>query len=122
MIMHECSHIGCTELIPFNVRYCDKHKKQKSHEAIKAHKMNDKFFRFYQSTQWRKTSLLYRERNPFCEICLRHGKHTLGTSVDHIKSLKLGGDPYDWNNLQTLCPKCHNYKTRQEQKNYINIT
>lgn len=119
MIMHECSHVGCKELIPYNVRYCDKHRKQESHETMQSHKRNDKFWGFYQSTQWRKTSLLYRERNPFCETCLSHGKHTLGTSVDHIKSLKLGGDPYDWSNLQTLCPKCHNKKTREEQKHYI---
>ncbi len=43
MIMHECSHVGCTELIPFNVRYCEKHKKQKAHEVIQSHKRNDKF-------------------------------------------------------------------------------
>ncbi len=57
MIMHECSHVGCTELIPYNVRYCEKHKKQKSREAIKAHKRNDPFWGFYQSTQWRKTEM-----------------------------------------------------------------
>ena len=121
MIMHECSHVGCTALIPYNVRYCEKHKKEKAHEAIKAHKRNDPFWGFYQSQQWRKTSRLYREQFPWCAECLRNGKHTLGTSVDHIKSLKLGGDPYNWNNLQTLCPKCHNKKTKKEQKSYNNM-
>lgn len=122
MIMHECSHVGCTALIPYNVRYCDKHKKQKSHETIKAHKRNDKFWGFYQSTQWRKTRNAYMDGHPWCEECLRNGHHKLATSIDHVKPLKLcdKNEQLNFDNLQSLCAKCHNYKTRQEQKSYIN--
>lgn len=122
MIMHECSHVGCTQLIPYNVRYCDKHKRQKAHETIKAHKRNDPFWGFYQSTQWRKTRNAYMDGHPWCEECLRNGRHKLATSVDHIKPLKLcdKNEQLSFDNLQSLCPSCHNYKTRQEQKSYIN--
>lgn len=116
-----CSHAGCHALIDYSETYCEKHRKQKSHETMLKHKRNDQFEALYHSSQWRKTSLLYREHNPFCEKCLTNGKHTFGTSVDHIKSLKLGGDPFDWDNLETLCAKCHNKKTREEQKYYKSI-
>jgi len=120
MIMHECSHVGCTELIPYNVRYCDKHRKQKAHETMQSHKKNDKFFRFYQSTQWRKTRNAYMDGHPWCGICLLHGKHKLATSVDHIKPLKLcdEDEQLSFDNLQSLCASCHNFKTRQEQELY----
>lgn len=122
MIMHECSHVGCTELIPYNVRYCDKHRKQESHKVIQSHKRNDKFWGFYQSTQWRKTRNAYMDGHPWCEECLRNGRHKLATSIDHIKPLKLcdEDEQLSFDNLQSLCPSCHNYKTRQEQKSYIN--
>lgn len=36
--------------------------------------------------------------------------------VDHVEELKDGGDPYDLNNLETLCKKCHSIKTHEEKK------
>ncbi|WP_432765536.1 HNH endonuclease signature motif containing protein [Lentilactobacillus otakiensis] len=60
--------------------------------------------------------------HPWCEECLRNGRRKLSTSVDHVKPLKLcdEDEQLNFDNLQSLCPKCHNYKTRQEQKSYIN--
>ncbi|MBO2714488.1 hypothetical protein GTP11_15710 [Lactiplantibacillus plantarum] len=40
----------------------------------------------------------------------------LATSVDHIVPLFLGGDPYDWNNLQSLCDYHHSLKSQQERE------
>lgn len=36
--------------------------------------------------------------------------------ADHIKSIALGGDEWDINNLQTLCMKCNKIKTKKDQK------
>ena len=36
--------------------------------------------------------------------------------VDHIAPLKAGGAPYDLDNLQALCRRCHIQKTAVENK------
>jgi 5-methylcytosine-specific restriction protein A len=41
---------------------------------------------------------------------------TPGEVVDHIKELKDGGDPWDVDNLMTLCKSCHAKKTGEEVK------
>jgi 5-methylcytosine-specific restriction endonuclease McrA len=38
--------------------------------------------------------------------------------VDHIKALINGGAMWDKDNLQILCPKCHNVKTKQDMAEY----
>ena len=38
---------------------------------------------------------------------------------DHIHAIKMGGHPFDHNNLQTLCQVCHKKKTKQDMK-YMN--
>ena len=34
--------------------------------------------------------------------------------IDHIKPIKMGGDPLDINNQQTLCYPCHKKKTKKD--------
>ena len=36
--------------------------------------------------------------------------------VDHVKPIKDGGSPTDWDNLQSLCQTCHNQKTKRDTK------
>lgn len=45
-----------------------------------------------------------------CSIC--HGRRAL--QVDHIIPLQMGADPFDKDNLRTLCKECHKAKTRLE--------
>lgn len=45
---------------------------------------------------------------PFCRVCGRPSE-----TVDHIIPKAWGGTD-DRNNLQGLCKRCHNKKTRQE--------
>ena len=54
--------------------------------------------------------------NPLCAECDRHTLVTPGEVVDHVKELKDGGDPWDVDNLQTLCKECHAKKTGEEVK------
>lgn len=53
--------------------------------------------------------------NPLCEECLRHGRITLATLVDHIVPIKKGGACLDMDNLQSMCDSCHNRKTAKER-------
>ena len=40
-----------------------------------------------------------------------------GFVVDHIHPIALGGDEWDLNNLQTLCPACNKIKTKEDAAN-----
>lgn len=120
---HYCHHAGCRQLIDYDETYCDKHKSDNhKYTSVKELKAAEPFYDLYHSTRWRRTSQLYRKDNPLCEQCLRDkdcNKTTivrLGTSVDHIVALKDGGNPWDWNNLQTLCALHHNRKTKLENE------
>lgn len=124
---HYCHHAGCRKLIDYDKTYCDKHQSDKrKHVSVKELKASEPFYNLYHSTRWTRTSLLYRREHPICEQCLRDkdsnkdGQSTtivrLGASVDHIVALKDGGDPYNWNNLQTLCALHHNRKTKLENE------
>lgn len=68
----------------------------------------------YNSTKWRKFRRLYIVDNPLCEECKRNGKVTEGKDIDHITPIRFGGEPFDFNNLQTLCKTCHNKKSGRE--------
>lgn len=110
-----CAHGGCSVLVPFNQRYCNKHTKDR-YVPRERQIVTQPYYKLYHSSRWGETSRAYRAANPLCEECLRHGKQSLATSVDHIKALKDGGDPWDDSNLQSLCARCHNRKTVQENK------
>ena len=119
-----CSHSGCKRLVNLNERYCSKHKPKDSHVS----KTSDRANEIHSSNRWRKTSRLYREANPICEACLRAlkegdqsrekraGMINLATSVDHIVPLFAGGEPYDWDNLQSLCDYHHALKSQRERE------
>ena len=55
---------------------------------------------------------MYLAAHPLCEKCLKEGRYTKATVVDHIKPHR--GDPklfWDPDNWQTLCKRCHDKKT-----------
>lgn len=70
--------------------------------------------KIYQSQKWRKLRKWFFVNNPLCAECLRNGTVKEGTDVDHITPIRLGGEVYDENNLQTLCKSCHNRKSAKE--------
>lgn len=61
-----------------------------------------------------RTRILRRDKG-LCQECLRNGKPTEATKVDHITPLHLGGDDND-ENLQGLCKPCHDAKTAEENR------
>ena len=62
--------------------------------------------------RWNRRFREYRE-----ELKDRYGdpyEHDLGLEVDHIERVADGGHPFDPANLQTLCSRCHQKKTSEE--------
>ena len=65
--------------------------------------------KFYQTTQWRKLRNMFIKDNPLCVVC-----ESIAEVVDHIVSIRDGGDPRSWSNLQSMCHRCHNKKSGRE--------
>ena len=70
----------------------------------------------YHSYKWKKLRQAYAEKNPLCEHCLRYDIYERVAVVDHVFEILDGGEPFDYNNLQSLCRSCHSRKTNQEAK------
>lgn len=70
---------------------------------------------FYQSRKWRSLRKLKLERSPLCEECQRKGILTPAQMVDHIVPINKGGAPLDFDNLQSLCNRCHAAKSARDK-------
>jgi len=65
------------------------------------------------SHKWPAVRRIVFERDAWrCVQCGRAGR----LECDHVTPLDRGGDPWDPNNLQTLCRACHIEKTRHENR------
>tara|TARA_R110000737_G_scaffold86520_2_gene119244 strand:+ start:311 stop:667 length:357 start_codon:yes stop_codon:yes gene_type:complete len=70
----------------------------------------------YQTKQWKSLRKYHIQRNPLCKHCKdQDGVVAGGNVVDHIQPVRQGGSPYDARNLQTLCDRHHNIKSRSER-------
>ena len=70
--------------------------------------------KLYQSRKWRRFRKWFFQHYPLCAECLRNGVVKEGRDVDHIQPIRLGGEIYDLDNLQTLCKSGHNRKSGRE--------
>jgi 5-methylcytosine-specific restriction enzyme A len=105
-----CKMINCNELID-KPGYCEAHKKESNPFKHLDNKKTNETISFYRSSQWTKTSLLFRKLQPLCQDCLRVGKVTAGTLVHHDPELTYllanNMNPYSFEYLETLCFNCH---------------
>jgi 5-methylcytosine-specific restriction protein A len=107
-----CSNPGCSELT--NEAYCTIHKAQ--HDKLRG----SSYDRGYDN-RWRKYRIIFLREHPLCEICLKEGKITQATDIDH--RLPHRGDKklfWDESNLQALCHSCHSRKTAMEDGGFNN--
>lgn len=106
-----CRHPGCGQLVFDGAGYCVKHKRPSSNWA--APERGSSHSRGY-GWQWQKLRKLILARdNGLCQACLKFGRVTEATHVDHIAPKARGGtDTLD--NLQALCEECHKAKTAAE--------
>ena len=106
-----CRHPGCPELI--NETFCEKHKRE-DNKIYNQYKRDELSRTFYRTQRWIETRKKKLHISPFCEECQRNGTMVVGKIVDHIVPIKQGGEPYDLDNLQTLCWSCHSRKSIEE--------
>lgn len=107
-----CRHGWCNKTATTSKGYCDAHQKQawKEEAAKNRHRT-----RFYDSTNWRKVRDTYRLAYPLCALCESRGVFTQMKFVDHITPIREGGGAFNWDNLQSLCERCHNEKRGEER-------
>ena len=64
--------------------------------------------------QWDKVRAYALTRdNYLCQPCMKQGRLTPATAVDHIQNKASGGTD-DMDNLQAICTDCHTRKTTWE--------
>ena len=104
-----CGHPGCPNLIPAGQKYCEQHKQP---ESMRPSRLNGNL---YATARWKRLRQRVLAAEPFCRECMKAGKATIATDVDHIVDHK--GDEglfWDEDNLQPLCHSHHSKKTRDE--------
>lgn len=76
------------------------------------------FSKFYNARKWRNTAKAHKLKHPFCVDCEKEGIVAAVKVTDHVRGLGFlmdnGLDPYDYNELQSLCEKHHNIKSGKE--------
>lgn len=108
-----CKQPGCPNMVEPGKLYCPEHLKMHPEVTRSASA------RGY-NRKWQKASKAFLHAHPLCEECLKHGRYTKATVVDHIVPHR--GDPklfWDQSNWQSLCKACHDKKTRNEDHNPV---
>lgn len=107
-----CKNTRCPNLVSGPGAYCEVHKKVEAQHKEESRQTSHE--RGY-STAWRKARKGYLAKHPLCVDCLRDGRTTAATVVDHIIDHK--GDKelfWDSENWQPLCKTHHDRKTVRE--------
>lgn len=108
--LRPCRKPGCGRLT--REGYCPEHKPQKA-ERRESAQWHDWYSRKIWTDDLRPAQLM---RQPFCRACLDRGVRTRASVVDHVVPFRgnwaLFVDPV---NHQSLCKRCHDRKTAQEQ-------
>ena len=66
----------------------------------------------YCTSAWKRLRLAKLDECPLCFACQQRGQVAEATTVDHIKPISQGGDPFpELSGLMSLCERCHNEKT-----------
>ena len=115
--------VDCWQKFSGRHSFCESCRKKYNHrvrQTNKQYKINQEFLH---SSSWRKcrARILARDDHT-CQFHLfigqvRKGKHF---PVDHIVPRQVAPErEYDETNLLTLCPSCHNRKSRLESDGYV---
>ncbi len=101
-----CRYPGCPNLCEKGV-FCEDHRKEWSYDALRGNAAARGY-----DARWHEARRLFLKRYPLCKRCLKYGKITPATVVDHIVPHR--GDMllfWDQDNWQGLCRQCHDQKT-----------
>lgn len=76
---------------------------------------------FYGTKKWTDLKRLYIHEHPLCEICMKHGRTVEAEEIHHKIPWTRGKDEdkktdlfLDYNNLMSLCKKCHKAVHRKD--------
>lgn len=103
-----CKHPGCGMLVEYGQKYCE------SHKALHPEVTRSAGSRGYGS-RWQRASKVYLRDHPLCAECLKRGRYTQASVVDHIVPHRGSKELFwDRNNWQSLCKPCHDSKSGRE--------
>lgn len=119
--MRKCSELHCPNLT--NDTYCAKHSKDRedrdrqSDREYKRLRQDKKEQSFYSSSEWIRLRDYKKQCNPLCQHCLAQGKLTPVEVIDHVIEIK---DNFSlrlsFDNLESLCNRCHAIKTAKVRR------
>lgn len=96
MPVRHCMERGCTAR-PVYMGRCAAHNRMEQ-------RRRPRFGRaVYHSKRWRILRRRKLDADPICQHC----DDTLATTVHHKVGLEQGGDPWAWDNLESVCTSCH---------------
>lgn len=110
-----CRHAGCSKLVRDGSGYCESHQSDRKLGKFADARRGSRHERGY-GTDWdKKRTRILRRDNGLCQPCLRGGRVTAATQVDHVVPKEEDGTDAD-ENLQAICTDCHKAKTAEEAK------
>lgn len=128
-----CAYPGCHKPVPRGERYCDAHAKagakRDAENEAKAKAARDARRRQVRGTtaqrgyggRWQTLRKRFILQHPYCQECLKQGRLTEATDVDHIVPHRgCAKLLFDEANLQSLCHECHSRKTAKEDGGFGN--
>ncbi len=73
----------------------------------------------YNTAQWRQLRQAKLATDPLCQPCAARGTITTANTVDHVKPINDGGDPFpSLDGLTSMCTRCHNEKTAANDRQH----
>ena len=64
---------------------------------------------------WDEMAKAYLEKHPYCERCLKDGKHVKAALVHHKEYVANGGEDKA-SNMEALCHRCHELEHKRHHK------
>lgn len=66
----------------------------------------------YNTIAWRNLRKAKLRETPHCEPCHKRGRIVSANTVDHVRAIAAGGDPFPpLAGIMSMCHACHNTKT-----------
>ncbi len=110
---HPCAHPGCSVLVDGGESRCPEHRRQATRE--REQRRESSTARGYDYA-WQRLRRRKLQVDPLCVGFKSQGRASLGQEVDHIIPLSQRPDlRLVWENLQSLCGRCHAAKSAAER-------
>ena len=105
-------------------------KKEEDHYKEYTKKKNNRWSKYYQSSEWHLLRNAYYVAHPLCECCLKEGLVVPCDEVHHLHKFDAGiTEEAKWrlllnpNNLCSLCTSCHKtFHKLMREKNVDSVT